>query len=99
MRRSRLSPEAESAIRRSVAARALRESVAAWRSARKDPTVERVRGAHRACVFAARALRRAADVLPREADAMREEAAKVEATATILRNQLVRMGRSPTAQG
>ena len=85
------SADAEAAILRRVAATALDDCRTAWRTARDSPTVEHVRAAFRACIFAARALRRAASVLPSEAPQLFDAADKVDDAAAELKSKLVRM--------
>ena len=85
------SAEVDAAILRRVAATALDDSRAAWRTAHASPTVEHVRAAFRACILAARALRRAAGVLPSEAPQLFDEADKVDDAAAELKSRLVSM--------
>lgn len=93
MRRSdmKLSPEAHAVILRRVALTALTDSRKAWRLARKRPTIARVRAAFRACVFAARSLRKASEVLPAEVQEMLAEAERVDRAAATMKARLVRM--------
>lgn len=85
------STEADAAILRRVAATALDDSRAAWKEAHERPTAASVRAAFRSCVFAARALRRAAGVLPSEAQAMRDAAGRLDVAAGELKAKLVAM--------
>lgn len=92
------STEADAAILRRVALTALDDSRTAWREAHKHPTVANVRAAFRACVLAARALRRASLALPNEAQQMFEEADKVDDAAAELKARLIRMNEWEIAE-
>lgn len=78
-------------ILRIVAARTLDDARAAWKKARESPSDDTVRTAMRACVLSARALRRAARVTPGESAAMIAAAERADATASTLRDQLIKI--------
>ncbi len=84
-------PKTHAAILRKVAVRALEDARVAWTKARKTPGERLTRAAFRACVFAARALRKAADVLPLEAEQMLEEAARIDTAGLELKAKLARI--------
>ncbi len=84
-------PKTHAAILRKVALRAVEDARAAWKKARKTPGERLTRSAFRACVFAARALRQAAEVHPLEAAPMLEEAERIDAAGTKLKAQLARI--------
>lgn len=84
-------PKKHAAILRSVAVRALADARSAWTKARKVPGERLTRAAFRACVFAARALRKAAAVLPLEAEQMLDEAERIDRAAADLKAKLVRL--------
>jgi hypothetical protein len=86
-----ISAQAHAAILRRVASTAIDDARAAWRKARASPNEKRIRAAFRSCVFAARALRRAAGVLPHDAPQMIEEAKKLDSAAEELKARLVRI--------
>lgn len=86
-----ISADAHAAILRKVASTAVDDARAAWKMARTSPTETHVRAAFRACVFADRALRSAADALPDEAAQMLEEADRIGAAADKLKGQMVRI--------
>lgn len=86
-----ISPHAHAAILRKVAHTAVEDARAAWKLARKRPNEKRTRAAFRSCVFAARALRRSADTLPRDREQMIEEAERLDAAAEELKAKLVRL--------
>lgn len=69
------SADRDRAIARAVARRAATEARAAVAAAREHPTDERLRSAYRACVFAARALRRGS-----EGQSKADETAMIEAS-------------------
>lgn len=89
--KSHSDPRKHAAILRSVAVRALADARAAWKRASKTPGERLTRAAFRACVFAARALRKAADVHPLEAEQMLEEAGRIDAASRKLNAQLARI--------
>lgn len=80
-----------SRILKSVAVRAQADAREAWREARSSPTDATVRAAMRACLLAARALRRAAPYFPAEHAEMTAAAARADAAVAELRDQLVRI--------
>lgn len=86
-----LSEQAHAAVLRRVATTAIADARAAWRRAREHPDEKHTREAFRLCVFAARSLRTAAHVLPRDRRAMLAEAKKLEAAADDLKARLVRI--------
>jgi hypothetical protein len=77
------------AILRRVALVALADARYAWKKARGKPDAKRTRAAYCACVFAARALRRAAAVIPREASRLLEQAEAIDEAAANLGAELV----------
>ena len=90
-----ISARAHARILRTVAGRALDDARDAWKEARASPTEDTVRSAFRACVFAARALRRVAEVTSGEAVATLAAAERVDAAASTLRDQLVEVWAGP----
>lgn len=99
-----ISAHAHAVILRRVATTAIDDARAAWKKARASPNEKRIRAAFRSCVFAARALRQAAGVLPHhagpmikeaerphDAGLMIEEAERLDAAAAELLAKLVRI--------
>lgn len=84
-----MSERANPAILRVVAERALDDARAAWRAARAASTEDAVRAAFRGCVFASRALRRAAPFFAGERDSMVATADRADAAASALLHELV----------
>lgn len=84
-------------ILRAVANRALDEARAAWSAARASPTETNVRAAMRACVLAARALRRAAPHSHGDASSMLAAAKRTDEAAAKFRDDLVTMAEKRPA--
>lgn len=76
-------------ILRRVAIDALADARAAWKKAKGKPNAKRTRAAYHACTLAARALRRAAKVLPREASRMLDQAELIDSIGANLGAELV----------
>lgn len=89
-----VSEQSHAAILRKAALTAVNDARSAWKTAYASPTEDSVRGAYRACVLAARALRKAAQFAPDEASEMLQEAVRIEATAAGLKGRLVRIVES-----
>lgn len=86
-----ISAEAQAAIRRKVAIRAVDEARKAWKRAHALPTERNVRAAFRACVLATRTLRRASEDHPRDEQDLIDEAMLIDEVATTLKHQLARI--------
>lgn len=85
-------PRESAAILRRVAVMAVRDARAAWMKARpsESPSEATLRKAYRSGVLAARSLRKAAAVSPRDRPAILEEADRVDAAVAELLSRLVR---------
>jgi hypothetical protein len=76
---------------RAVALRAVDDARSAWREAQARPSEWSIRAALRACVLAARTLRRASVEYPDEEQEMIERAMLLDESAVGLRLKLVRL--------
>lgn len=85
-------------ILRMVALRALTDARAAWRKVDLEPSESNLRTAFRACVLAARTLRRASSENPDEEQEMLDRAALLDETAVGLQQKLVRLVESEQPQ-
>lgn len=87
-----VNPRAHALILRKVADRAVEDARAAWRKVTAKPGERNTRAAYRACVFAARAMRQAAQAAPADvAKAMADEIALLDAAALVLKVKLARL--------
>lgn len=76
-------------ILRRAALDALRDARAAYKKAQGKPNAKRTRAAYHACTLAARVLRQAAKVIPREASQMLAQAELIDSVAANLGAELV----------
>lgn len=84
-------PRESVAIVRRVAAMAVRDARVAWKRAHDIPSETRLRKAYRACLLAARTLRKAAAVSSRDQAQILEQAALAEAARDDMKAQLDRV--------
>lgn len=84
-------PRENAAILRRVAAMAVRDARVAWKRAHDIPSEIRLRKAYRACLLAARTLRKAAAVSPRDEVRILEQAEAAEAARDDMKAQLDRV--------
>ena len=86
-----ISAEAHAEILRAVAMTTAGDARSAWGKAKASPTQANLRAAFRACVLAARAMRRASTVWPDVELAMIEESLLLDEIAAGLKARLVLM--------